>query len=116
MPAPFDWLTAQAVALQLQLDLADGDPLPPRAEQARLGAAAYVERVRADLAWDAAPVTASPDVVMGAAILASRLHARAGSPLGLASFAEFGASAVLRLDPDVERLLGLGRYAKPAVG
>lgn len=112
-PAPFDWLTADAVANQLQLnDRAAGDPLPARAEQARLGAAAYVERVRADLDW----TDPAPDVVMGAAILASRLHARAGSPLGLASFAEFGASAVLRLDPDVERLLGLGRYAKPKVG
>lgn len=113
MPAPYAWLTVDAVAAQLRLDREAGTPLPSLAEQARLAAAAYVERVRADLDWTA-PVAA--DVVTGAAILASRLHARSGSPLGLASFAEFGPSAVLRLDPDVERLLGLGRYARPAVG
>ena len=53
------------------------------------------------------------DVVFGAQLLTARYWARRGSPTGLASFGEFGAAAVVRLDPDVERLLGVGRYAKP---
>lgn len=50
---------------------------------------------------------------LGAILLAARLYARRGSPLGVAAFAELGAAYVSRHDPDVERLLGLG---KPKVG
>lgn len=88
-------------------------------ERSRLAACAYVERLRPDLldAVAAPPVyLATPDVAYGALLLAARLFARKGSPAGLASYGEFGPAAVLRLDPDVERLLSLGRHARPAVG
>jgi len=118
VPAPYSWLTSAAVAAQLGLDPAE--ELPPLVEQVRLGAGAWVERARADLAWvddtGQGVDVVGGDVLAGAALMVARLHARGASPLGLASFAEFGPSQVLRLDPDIERMLGLGRYGKPRVG
>lgn len=112
MPAPdYAWLPIADVAAQIarQGDPADDVTL----EAARVGAAAYVERVRPDLDWTGDP---SPDVKLGALILAARFHARKGSPMGVATFAEFGAAQIVRLDPDVERLLGLARHARPRIG
>lgn len=50
---------------------------------------------------------------LGAVLLAARWFARRSSPAGFASFAELGPAYVSRTDPDVARLLGLGR---PVVG
>lgn len=87
-------------------------------ERARSAAAAYVERARPDL-WDRtvdpAEYLATDDIVEGAMLYAARLHSRKGSPAGIASFGEFSAT-LPRLDPDIERLLGLGRHAKPVIG
>ena len=89
-------------------------------DRVRLAAAAYVERLRPDLVkLDAGAVPrflGGPDVVEGALLLAARLVARKASPTGLANYGEFGPATVMRLDPDVERLLGLGRYTRPRVG
>lgn len=93
----------------------------PAVDRSRLAATAYVERQRADLLLydvDGVPVDyePTPDVLAGAMLLAARLHARKSSPTGLASYGEFGPAAVLRFDPDLERLLAVGRYARPVVG
>lgn len=111
MPAPgYEWLPVEDVAGPGY----QGDPAADvDLEAARAGAASYVERVRPDLDWVAGP---SDDVKLGALILARRFYARKGSPMGVATFAEFGAAQIVRLDPDVERLLGLGRHAKPRIG
>lgn len=107
------------------LQLAGTTPLVGVAELCRRAAARYCERQRPDLfptALDAItgdPVTVfagDDDTVMAGLILAARLYARRSSPAGLASFGELGAAEVLRLDPDVGRLLGTGRHATPAVG
>lgn len=108
-PAP--WLPAADVLGHLGID----DPESAAgvdAERARLAAAAHVERARPDL-FLAGVFTADAAVRYGAALLAARLYARKQSPAGLASYGEFGPAAVLRLDPDIERLVGIGRYAKP---
>lgn len=91
-----------------------------RLERIRLGVAEFVERNRADL-W--APTASAPDrefvptagVLQGAFLLAARLVARRGAPLGVQSYGEFAAS-ILRSDPDIGLMLGLGRNAKPALG
>lgn len=115
------WLPQDVVLAQLGADVGAGNL--PAVQAARLAAIAYVERVRPDLltvvvtgggttvSWEG-----GPDVQLGAAMLAARLYARRSSPQGLASFGEFGPGAILRLDPDVERLLGTGRHARPALG
>lgn len=124
MPKPLTdgaWLPLDAVLRQLALPVDQVDPQRAEADEARLAAAAQVERMRPDLVVVAADGTASlpvadPDVVKGALLLAARLYARKGSPQGLASYGDFGPAPVSRLDPDIERLLGVGRYARPAVG
>lgn len=86
-------------------------------ERKRLAAGSYVEDVRPDLFLGDPPTfTPKSRVVAGAVLLTSRLYARKGSPLGVASFAEFGPADVIRYDPDIERMLGLGRHAGPVVG
>lgn len=121
MPSPYSWLTPATVAVELGLQLADGEQLPELAELARAAAGALVERARPDLVWADSVTGESVDVVggdvlAGGALLAARIHARGGSPLGVASFGEFGPGGVPRFDPDIDRLLGLGRYARPRVG
>lgn len=107
------WLTPAAVVAMLPGTQLVGDgQLPADVELLRLAAAAYVEPKRRDLVVGGV-FTPTADVLIGAALLVSRLNARKGSPQGLASFGEFGPAAVLRVDPDVERLLGIGRYGKP---
>lgn len=116
------WLPLAYV--QQHLGVEDDTPQVADAERVRRAAAARVERLRPDLFRDptsyavAAPQPADvdPDVTEAALLVAARLHSRKGSPAGLASYGEFGPAAVLRLDPDVERLLQVGRYARPVVG
>lgn len=75
-------------------------------------ARAYVERKRADL-FAVDDVTGllvfspTPDVVVGAALLAHRWYARRTSPQGVAGATSEGASGILRHDPDIARLLGI---------
>lgn len=101
------------------LKLQPETPQAAAAELACKAAAGYVEEHRADL-LDAtvAPAVYRPtdSVGFGTVLLAARLFARNGSPAGLASYAEFGPAQVLRIDPDIERQLGLGRNAAPRIG
>jgi hypothetical protein len=138
MPAstapPFAWLPVEACLewLQLPADLPAEDDRRKVVELVRTAAADHCEAQRPDLAgvtlgedgttvtaewWAAADVEAVPDRYRQAGLLAmARLYARRSSPAGLASYGEFGAAEVLRLDPDVARLLGTGRFATPVVG
>lgn len=50
-----------------------------------------------------------PSVELGAVMLAARWYARRGSPQGVVGYSDLGAAYVSRTDPDVARLLGLGR-------
>jgi hypothetical protein len=123
-PQPFAWLPVERVLRWLQVDA--GSEQADVVEDCRQAAADYCERQRGDLVvieYD--EVTGLPtsyvfmeteSIVQAGVLAAARLYARRSSPAGLASYAEFGAAEVLRLDPDVARLLGVGRYAPPAVG
>lgn len=55
-------------------------------------------------------------VVEGATMLAARLYRRKNSPAGVEAFGTEGAVYVMRNDPDVAMLLGLGPWQPPAVG
>lgn len=50
-------------------------------------------------------------IVLGTIRLAGRWHTRRRSPDGLVAMAELGAARVPSFDPDIERMLGIGRYA-----
>lgn len=104
-----EWLIAAEFAAWLKVSV-DTDGL----EELRQEVASYVEDVRRDLlSEDGSTFAATPRIVLGAKMLGSRLWSRRSSPAGIASFAEFGPAVVLRYDPDIERLLGLGRYGRP---
>jgi hypothetical protein len=126
---PHAWLPAERVLRWLQLEAeAEGSPLRLVAEDCRAAAADHLEQQRLDLWADVLDLETDPPTVVGRTFVASdslvqagvlvtaRLYARRSSPAGLASYGEFGAAEVLRLDPDVARLAGLGRNAYPAVG
>lgn len=103
-----DWLTyTQALAL---IEQAPGDVDQPSFEGALNAACALVERKRPDLFDGETPPAfiADPAIKLGAAMLAHRLWERRSSPLGAAQFTEFGAGTILRYDPDIGRLLGIG--------
>lgn len=110
------WLPLAGVLDHVGVD--DGSDKADAVERARSAAAAYVERMRPDL-WttvDDEPIYSATDDIIEAAILyTARLYSRKGSPAGVVSFGDVGAT-LPRLDPDIERLLGVGRYAKPALG
>jgi len=107
----YEWLPLADFAAWLKSsDAAPGGPVDALREEV----ADYVEANRPDLRPDELlGFDPPPRVVLGAKMLGARLWARRGSPQGVASFAEFGPAEILRYDPDIQRLLGLGRYAKP---
>jgi hypothetical protein len=79
---------------------------------ATAAAVAFVERVRSDLHTGQAelPFDASDDVKHGAAMLAARLYERRGSLMGVAASSGYEAAGqILRYDPDIEQLLGIGK-------
>ncbi|MDG4790376.1 hypothetical protein O7626_31405 [Micromonospora sp. WMMD1102] len=81
---------------------------------------AFVERVRSDVNFDGDLGSdledVSPDLVLGTLRLASRWHTRRRSPDALIQMAEMGASRVPTFDPDIERLLQIGRHQQWVCG
>lgn len=55
----------------------------------------------------------TPDIVLGTLRLAGRWHARRRSPDGLIDMQDLGSARVPGSDPDIDRLLGMGRYGGP---
>lgn len=56
------------------------------------------------------------NVELGANMMAGRLFRRRESPAGVAAFGDMGAVYVMRNDPDVAMLLGLGSWSSPGLG
>lgn len=112
------WL-APAAALDY-LSVVEGSDQAAVVESCRLAACRVVESKRPDLlSVDAQGVetfAADEAVQHGTLLLLARLYARKGSPVGVATFGELGAASIVRSDPDVQLLLGLGRHASPRVG
>lgn len=111
---PFPWLPLAAVLAQV--GTVAGTPNAERVEAARQAAASWCQEQRRDLFAGGYPegtFTPPPSVVAAATLATARLYARESSPAGVANYGEFAAH-VLRNDPDIERMLGVGRYAKPA--
>lgn len=113
------WLTSSvvkaALGASLSADIEEGEgedpgPLDKAADAAQL----YVERMRKDLfvpaedEEDPDVFTPGADVIHGGALLAYRFYSRRNNPLGVLGFTDDGASGILRDDPDIARLLGIG--------
>jgi len=111
------WLTPAVVRQwsgQRQGDTGDTASLTLAAN----AAAEYVEDLKPDMFTDADPPVfePTPTVLLGAAMLAHRWYSRRSSPLGVAGYAELGSAGILRYDPDVAKLLGLGTEGKFVFG
>lgn len=104
MPGP---IAATAVRRWLQLDGCDAD------EETLAPVVAAVNSLVTE--WKGAPATWPDHFVLGAVMLAGRVHLRRNSPAGVASFGE-SAVYVSRNDPEVAQLLEIGAYERPAVG
>lgn len=101
------------------------DPLDTRDDTRLLSAldaaVVFVERVRRNhFNFDKDPLSELPaptaDLKLGTLLLAIRWHARRRSPDGLVQMAELGAARIPGFDPDIDRLLRIGRHARPVVG
>lgn len=108
------WLDAEQVTAILGDSI--GDDLDQGALQECCNASrSFVEERRGDL-WvsdgeDPPTLTYTPtvSVVHGAAMYAYRLYHRRKSPLGILGTTDVGPAGILREDPDIARLLGIGR-------
>lgn len=93
-----------------------------RLQQVLDAAVAFVERTRDgdfNFAGDLGSTLPdpTPDLVLGTLRLAGRWHTRRRSPDALVQLGQdMGSSRVPGIDPDIERLLRIGRHAKPRVG
>lgn len=111
------WLDAETVVGVLGDDIGVGLDLDAL-QAACDGARDFVEDKRPDL-WipadpEADPPTVAefdppPRVIHGAALLAYRFYSRRSTPLGVLGFTEDGAAGIMRFDPDIQDLLGIGR-------
>lgn len=118
-PPPYSWLTSDAVSGWVGIESSSKSAA---VELARCAAADWVQDQRPDL-WVTSTVdgvevrtyTPTDRVILGALLATARLLSREGNPAGLVNYGEF-AGAVLRNDPDVATMLGIGAYGKPAVG
>lgn len=79
----------------------------------------FVERVRPRFDYASDPLSAYPrpsaDLALGTLRLAGRWHTRRRSPDGLVAMAELGNARVPSFDPDIDRLLRIGRFATAIV-
>lgn len=94
----------------------DDDRLQPMLD----AAVSFVQRVRPEFNYDGDLGSELPDPTadlrLGTLRLAGRWHQRRRSPDGLVEMGELGAGRVPSIDPDIERLLRIGRHALPKVG
>jgi hypothetical protein len=93
------------------------DPADEQLQQVLGAAAAFVERVRPKFNYATDPLSEFPeptaDLELGTIRLAGRWHTRRRSPDGLVQMAELGSARIPSFDPDIDRLLGIGRYMGP---
>ncbi len=115
------WLDASDLQSVLGDDLAE--PIDSTSAQEYCdGTRSYVEGKRKDLFAPAVDeddprvFTPTPAVRLGAAMLAYRFYSRRTSPLGVIGFTEDGAVGMLREDPDIAKLLGIGRFGRFVFG
>lgn len=112
------WVTLDELKSEMNIPDTDDDESLTRMLDA---AVAFVERVRkgqfnftADALSDVPEPTA--DLKLGTLMLARRWKIRGRSPDGLVAMAELGSARVSSFDPDIDRLLRIGRHAKARVG
>lgn len=114
------WVTL--ADLKVEMDIEADDTRDDERLTTHLDAAvAFVERVRrGQVDFEDDPLVDLPaptaDLKLGTLMLARRWHTRGRSPDGLVAMGELGSARVTSFDPDIDRLLRLGRHARAVVG
>lgn len=97
-----------------------GDPADGQLQQVLDAAVAFVESVRPEFNYATDPLSELPeptaDLELGTLRLAGRWHTRRRSPDGLVAMAELGSARIPSFDPDIEKLLRIGRWSKAVIG
>jgi hypothetical protein len=96
-------------------DTADDDLL----KSALAAAISFVQRVHQErYNFGDAPLLSAPDddMHLGTLYLARRLHSRRRSPDGVIDLGELGSTRIPSFDPDIDRLLQIGRYSRMVFG
>lgn len=79
----------------------------------------FVRDKRPDIDWDGESSSELPGPTatqqLGVIRLAGRWYTRRRTPDGTVMQADLGAGRVPSVDPDIERMLGLGRYHAPVI-
>lgn len=110
--------------LRSELEQTEDDARPgdgPRLQRVLDAAVAYVESVRGSTvgftpaALAAGRPAPDADLVLGTLRLAARWHTRRRSPDGLVGMGELGSARVPVIDPDIQQLLRIGRFARSVV-
>ncbi len=83
-----------------------------RLQQVLDAAVAFVERVHGVEALGGA---AADDLVLGTLRLAGRWHIRRRSPDALIAAGDLGTSRVPSFDPDIDRLLRIGKFRRSVI-
>lgn len=83
-------------------------------------AVAFVERARPRFNYRADPLSKygppTADLALGTIRLAARWNTRPRSPDGLVAMGDMGSSKITSFDPDIDRMLRIGRFAVAIVG
>lgn len=117
----FDAWPPTLADLKIDAQIDPDDTRDDAALQVVLDAAvSFVERVHvANYTFTGEPTVLLPDhpheMRLGTARLAYRWHTRRRSPDALIMAGEMGSARVPSFDPDIERMLRIGRYALPVV-
>lgn len=111
--------TLEELKVDMKINLADTRD-DDRLQQTLDAAVAFIEDRRPHINYTADPLSTYPepkaDLVLGTLRLAGRWHTRRDSPDGLVSMGELGSGRVPSIDPDIEKLLRIGRWAKAVIG
>ena len=104
--------------LKGDLNIPLDDPRDDVVLQQQLDAAvAFVQRVRPGFNYDDDALDDSPvptaDLELGTVRLAGRWFTRRRSPDALVAMGDLGSTRIPSFDPDIERLLGIGKYRGP---
>lgn len=114
-------LTELKTDMKIKPGEGDSTNLDAQLEQTLDAAVAFVERVRPAFRYDQTDIAQfglpdpTDDLRLGTLRLAGRWHIRRRSPDGMVAMGELGSARVASFDSDIERLLGIGRFAKPVI-
>lgn len=110
VPGPVEWPPSLAdLKHEMQID-PDDTTSDTELADALAASVTFVERVRSDVVYTGGAGGPTADLRLGTLRLAARWHTRRRSPDALIQMAEMGAARVPAFDPDIDRLLRIGKY------